>query len=355
MTVSRISTSGTLAATLLQVRTGQTTFQELQYQVGTGFKYRDLKSYGDDAKRVVDLQQSITARESYTRAIDIASLTTDSYDVLLERFANLSKDLIKASDPTRTEDLTWSADTLVIVENLMLELQNGLNTKIGDRYIFAGANYQAEPVRDLRLLGTYTVNDIGRADTLETANAVPIIQYNDAAPPPAAAAPGNQQSYMNSGPAPGSAVAAVPADQFLWTQYQATIDDGQVLDYGITATNGAFQQLIDGLLRLKSATQAGLTPQQRVAFVNETEVLAENALTAIRQLQSENGVNINEFQDTKARHASFITISETSLAGLTQVDPEEAAVRLSALSTQIQASYSAIARRENLSLINFLS
>lgn len=355
MALSRVSTSGTLAQTLLQVRVGQSSFQDVQYQVSTGFRYRELKDYGDDAKRVVDLTQSISSREAYNRAIDIASLTTDSYDVLLERFADLTKDLIKATDPTRTEDLTWADDTLVIVENMMLELQNGLNTKVGDRYIFAGANYATEPVRDIRNLELYSVNDLGRTDTLETANDIPIIQYNDAAPPPAAAAPGNQQSYMNAGPGPGSAVAAVAPDQFLWQQYRATVDDGQTLDYGITATSGPFQQLVDGLLRLKSATQAGLTVQQRVDFVNESAVLAETALTGLRQMQSTNGVNMSEFQDTMARHNSFINISASSLANLTQVDTEEAAVVLSALSTQIQASYAAIARRENLSLINFLS
>lgn len=355
MALSRVSTSGTLSQTLMQVRIGQSTYQDVQYQVSTGFRYRELKDHGDDAKRVVDLTQSISAREAYNRAIDIVSLTTESYDVLLERFADLAKDLIKATDPTRTEDATWNADTLVVVENMMLELQNGLNTKVGDRYIFAGANYSVEPVRDIRNLELYGVNDLGRTDTIETANNIPIIQYNDAAPLPAAAAPANQQSYMNAGPAPGSAVAAVAPDQFLWEQYSATIDDGQILNYGITATEEGFQELVDGLLRLKSATQAGLTVQQRVDFVNEAAVLAENALTEIRQLQSTNGVNMSEFLDTQARHDSFINISATSLAELTQIDTEEAAVMLSALSTQIQASYAAIARRENLSLINFLS
>ena len=354
MTIGRVSTQGLLAQTLTDVQANQTNFQLLQYRVGSGFRFRELKDYGDDVNRVVDLRQSVTQRESYVRSLDIASLTTDSYEVTLDRFAELASELIKASDPTRTQDLTWASDTLTIVDNLMLDLQAGLNTKIADRFIFGGTRSDSEPVRDLRTLARYSVNDIGRANAIETANAIPFYSYNDAAPLPAAAAPANEQSYMNLGSAPGAAAGAGLTDQFLWQQWQSTVDDGQVLRYGITATHSSFQQLIDGLLRLKSATQAGLTVQQRIAFVNEAEVLAENSLTALRQLQSENGVTINQFNTVRERHQSFITITKTSLADLTQVDPAEAATELSALSTQIQASYAAIARREELSLINFL-
>lgn len=354
MTIDRISTSGLLTQTLADVQRNQSRFVELQFQVATGFRFQALADYGNDITRIVDLRSQVSSREGYLRSIDIASTTASAYNELLDRFADIATDLIKASDPTVVADPNWASDTLVVVENLMLELQNGLNTRIGDRYIFAGARFESEPVRDLRNLENYTVNDIGRANAAEAANDVPLILYNDAAAPPAAANPQNQQSYMNVGPAPGSAVAAVPADQFIWTRSQLTIDTTQVLTFGITATDSTFQGLVDGLLRLRSATQAGLTTEQRTSFVNEAEVLAENALNGVRQLQSTNGVVLNEFNNTAERHRSFINILEGSLVDLTQVDPAEAATQLSALSNQIQASYAAIARRDELSLVNFL-
>lgn len=354
MTIDRISTSGLLTQTLADVRRNQSRFVDLQFQVATGFKFEALSDYGNDITRIVDLRSQVSSREGYLRSIDIASTTTSAYNELLDRFADIAQDMIKAADPTVVADPNWTADTQVVVENLMLELQNGLNTRIGDRYIFAGARFESEPVRDLRALENYTVNDIGRADALEAADDVPLILYNDAAPLPAAANPQNQQSYMNVGPAPGSAVAAVPADQFIWTRSDVTVDTAQVLSYGITATDQTFQRMVDGLLRIRSATQAGLTTDERVAFVNEAEILAENALSDIRQLQSTNGVVLNEFNSTSERHTAFINILEGSLVDLTQVDPAEAATRLSALSNQIQASYAAIAQREQLSLVNFL-
>jgi flagellin-like hook-associated protein FlgL len=342
--VDRISNAGSLLKDLGLLQSNRTALDQLQLRLATGKKHEQLKLYGNDAPRIVDLRNQIDSRQAYIRSINLTEGITLSYDAVLDRLAEVASEVVNSATPLAPDDPNFLTDTTVVAENLMLEIEANLNLRIGDRFIFAGTNFTTSPVNDLRNLALYNATDIGVANANETANTVPEFQVDSGGA-------GTDQSYHTS------FTTSPTVDADAWRETALTVNDRQSLSYGITATNPAFQDLIEAVVRMKSAVDPnnGFTRAERNSMLGEARSAAEEAQVSLRQMQSTNGAIINQFERTKAQHENFIAISQNALEGIEGVDTAETAVQISALQTQIQASFTTIARRSQLSLVNFLS
>lgn len=337
--VTRVSTFGALQADLSLIRRQNLNFDRLNFQVATGEKFRELKNYGTQAPRILDLQSEIDRREGYVNALGLAELNLQSYDTTLERMSNILDDIIKASEPLSTQDPNFANNTEVLSTNLLIEVEANLNLEIGDRFLFAGTRFDVAPVVNLRNLPTYTTNDLGVANAIETANDIPTYIVDSGGANTAV-------SYHTQGPN--------TQDPRSFEQVSLTVADDAVLTYGITATDPAFQNLIESIVRLRSAAQAGLTEAERETFLAEASTAAQTARDQLRQLQATNGLNLSRLQDQKDNHQNFINISQIALDDIKLVDDATAAAEISALSAQVQASFTVISTRRQLSLVNFL-
>lgn len=337
--VTRVSTLGSLQFDLAQINRQNVLFDRLNFRVATGEKFRELKNYGAQAPQILNLEQEIRAREGYIRSIGLAELNFRSYDATLQRMADVVDDIIKATGTLSTNEETFRSTTEATAVNLMIEMSANLNTEIGDRFLYAGTRFDEAPVGDITALQLYTANDVGVANPVETADDIPTIIVDNGGLNTA-------QSYHTRGPN--------TQDPRSYEQVKLTVADNSVIRYGITATEPAFQNLVESLLRLRSAAQDGLTEAQRESFLTEASIAADTARDQIRQLQAENGLALARVQDQTETHETFINISRLALDGITRADDATAAAELSALTTQVQASFTVIAQRRQLSLVNFL-
>lgn len=337
--VSRVSTFGALQADLSLIQRQNQQFDLLNFRVATGRRFEELKNFGTQAPRILDLESEIRTREGYVDAIGLAELNLRSYDATLARLVDIVDDLIKAAEPLSTQDANFNTNTNVLATNLLIEVEANLNLEVGDRFLYAGTRFSTAPVIDLRNLTDYTANDLGVANAVETANAIPTYIVDSGGANTAV-------SYHTQG--------ANAQDAQSFAQVALTVADDTLLTYGITATEPAFQNLIESLVRLRSSTQAGLTEAQRETFLAEASNAALNARDQLRQLQSRNGLTLNRLLDQKENHQNFINISRVALDDITLADDATAAAEISTLSAQIQASFSTIAQRRQLSLVNFL-
>lgn len=343
--VTRVSVTGILNQNLTILNQNRSRLNQLNYSLSTGQNFQELKFYGKDSTRIVDLRKDIEAREAYIRTIDITESTALSYDAILERMVQVASDAMNAAEPLSSQDDTFENTTTSLANNFMLEVEANLNIKLGDRFIFAGTNFSDAPVRDLRTLSLYTVNDLGSApapaNVIETGGVIPQHTIDQGGA-------NTVESYHTS------FTGANTVNSNAYERMKVTINDSQPVTYTLTATEEAFQNIVEGLLRLKSAAQAGLTEPEREEFLGEARNALDNARIQLRQLQASNGTVINELSRTKEIHKGFITISTNALTDLTVADEAEVAVRISALQTQLEASYTTIARQSQLSLVNFL-
>ena len=337
--VTRVSTFGSLQADLFLIRRQNLNFDRLNFQVSTGEKFQELKNYGTKAPRILDLQSEIDRREGYVNSLGLSELNLQSYDATLERLGDIIDDIIKASEPLSTQDPNFTSTTETLATNLLIEVDANLNLEIGDRFLFAGTRFDTAPVANLRALPVYTTNDLGVANTVETANDIPTFIVDSGGANTAV-------SYHTQGPN--------TQDARSYEQVGLTVTDDALLTYGITATDPAFQNLIESIVRLRSSAQAGLTEAEREQFLAEASTVAQTARDQIRQLQATNGLNLARIQDQKENHENFINISKIALDDIKLVDDATAAAEISALSAQVQASFTVISTRRQLSLVNFL-
>ena len=142
-------------------------------------------------------------------------------------------------------------------------------------------------------------------------------------------------------------------DPLLWQQQSVGLRDGESQEYGVTATDPAFQKLIRALLIMKSSTETRNVGQE-VVMLNAAKDIVAEATTEVRQLLAANATVVNSIETTRSAHVSFNTLAKNKLGAITDIDPAEAAAELTSLQSMVNASYSLIAKRAKLSLANFL-
>lgn len=338
--VSRVSTQGILASDLFLIQQQNRQFDLLNFRVATGKQFRELKAFGNRAPQILDLQNEISSRDGYIRSIGLANVNLRSYEVTIDRMIEVANDLVKASAPLSSDEPNFATTAETTAVNLLVEIEANLNIEIGERFLFGGTRFDTAPVVELSSLPIYTANDIGIANTVETANDIPTYVVD-------AGGANTAVSYHTQG--------ANAVDARSYERANLTIADNISVAYGLTANEEAFQNLIEAGIRFRSAAQPGLTSAEREAFLAEAEVLSLSARDQLRQLQSINGLNQARLTQQTDAHNSFISISQIALDDITLADDATAAAELASLSSQIQASFTTIARRNQLSLVNFLN
>ena len=408
--VDRISSTGIGFQTMLSMQRNKQDADEFTYQLVTGFKYQNLQDYGTDMKRIQDYNHVIEEREGFNRAITLVEPITSAYKETLAHMAEIANFIMDATDPLSVKREEFPGETETMATNAMVDFEASINLEIGGRYIFAGTNYTEPPVIDIQDLDLLTVYDqknvsdlislgvvntssyvvpvldddgnlqfdgvtgdlivsdpisLGQGDAIEQADIV--AQINSLSPVLDASgavqysADGHiilQENYQ-------SYHVRFEGDQTenarSWAQMSMMINDRQNYPYSISANEEAFQMLVDAMLRMRSAAQtfdandAETNWELQRNMLREAYNIAEDARQKIRELEVRNGQVINQFNQAKEFHDQFIALSQTSRDALRNADQTEAALNMSTLNTQIEASYSSIAKRQELTLSRYLN
>lgn len=132
------------------------------------------------------------------------------------------------------------------------------------------------------------------------------------------------------------------------------VDDDTVLPHGIRADDPAIMAILDTLSSIVNTDLDVMTRDQFEAFrgaaVSQVSQGAEN----ITSLQARLGDHQGRLEKTMVRQQDLDRIYTQSVIGIEGVEPEEAAVRLEALSTQIKSTFEVTARMSQLSFLNFM-
>ncbi len=411
------SNAGILLQNISFLRTQNNDFQLLQYQLTSQKKYQDLKQYSVDAYRIISFNQDLATRENYVANIGRAQSLASTYTTSLDNLTGIADNVIKATTNSIGNN-TGLPDGLNtdLANNFLRDIEATLNISFGGRYIYGGSTYDKAPVKDLTTLPTldtsvlkaenqkvafwdgvnsikqntvdvnnnpivkelgyvlpYFRNKIVDAQvTLTAANTTSydfradVFSYlNDFG----ADQPGSRQILRATDTSPTPVEGMNPADD-VWLNHESTtsqqqttqlntsarlrVSNERLVDYGITATEPAFQKLIYAAINLKAAAQTGLSGDDARAFVDRARKYANEGLTALRELQIESAQITDRLNNYKELHVTFIQEVKTNLGQLQDVDASTVAVLISNLQTTLQASYTAIGKQQQLSLVNYL-
>jgi flagellar hook-associated protein 3 FlgL len=325
--------------------------QQLQTQVATGEKTQRYGDLGAQAPLDISLRNQATLIDNFKKSISEISVRTSLIDKSLviihdTALAVQNQAFASPSFPAQRQNVVAAAKAAIE------QINQRLQTSVDGRNLFAGTATQTNPI----------VPSATLLPTAQTAVAAAI-----------AAAPANvpaaiQAAISGAGSAgppvvpPG--VLATAASYYLGgpPHAPAQIDQGLTIDYSITASDPAFQTILQGLYTLAALPQPSgptaappaLSDSQFDATASAAASTISQGLSQLSSLTQTNGRNEQFLTDQTTTHDAALTILQTQINNIEQVNIADASTRLTQLRTQLDASFRITASLSGLSLVDFL-
>jgi flagellar hook-associated protein 3 FlgL len=279
----------------------------LEEQIASGQKSQTYAGIAPQAAQVISLQATQSLQQGYMNTIDTVDTRLQTMSLAMQNIASISTSF---QNTLANSVFTPSgASVQQTAQQLLVELGSYMNTQDGSRYVFSG-NQTSTPTFDPAGL-----------------------------------------------PSPGDLATNVAANYYGGDSgiAQATVDHNVNLQYGVAGDNPAFEQIVRVLnFFANNATPLSQSNPADVANVQQAQQMLANAGQAVQQLAATAGEQQADLNHLKTAHQNAITLANTALNDIQQVDSATAITQLNTLQTQIQASYQTINVLQSLSLSNYL-
>jgi len=306
MQVMRVATFASIDQMVNATLQTQATMANEELQESSGLVSTDYAGLGASAKQVLNLQISIARAQSYanaaTAANDRATMMSSALSSMSDVLTSFRSDLAAANS---TDSTTGSSSLQATAADMLQEFASALNTQYAGEYVFGGSKTDTAPV--------------------------------DVSDPPYAAA-----------------TASSAADTSYYQGDDVTtsvrVSDDQVIQYGITADNTAFEQALRALNMI--ANSSGTTVDSTT--LTTASDLVVSAMDGLTTLQSRLGADSSAMQQAASDQTTYQDDLTTVTDSLTNVDVAAVTAKLTSYQTQLEASYAALSKIESLSLVSYL-
>jgi flagellar hook-associated protein 3 FlgL len=294
----------------------QSRLADKQAQISSNQKSQNYAGISSDSMQLVSLETSERRMEQYLTDNVYVDLrlngTLNSIDALKHSVTDIRGIL-------RSLMVDGSLATGIDKDNISdiktQEIEDVLNTTINGRYLFSGSKTNTAPV------GT---GDMTTAPTYDAA-------FNTKA----------ESSFYYQG------------DD---TIIKARIDEGVVMDYGVTAASSGFEKLIRSIRVLRSTDIGGSPPNDAnfMAKIEHSLNLLNQADKEIQAVQMNIGTRIQQLETTNKNITISQNFARSLISDIESVDTYRAVAELTQDQTMLEASYSTMVRLSNLTLTKFM-
>jgi flagellar hook-associated protein 3 FlgL len=310
------NTTGTTQVTNIQQQTLMLQYLQqlqnqsttLETQISTGEKSQTYAGLTTQASQAVNLTATESQQQSYMNTIQTVTNTLQIQSLAMQNIASIATSFQNTLETSAFS--TSGASIQETAQQLLTELGSYMNTQNGSSYIFSG-NQTSTPTFDPTNL-----------------------------------------------PNPGDLTTNVASDYYGGDNgiASATVDNNVTMQYGVTGNNSAFEQIVRVLNYFANdSTPLSQSNSTDVANVNQAQQMLGNAAQAVQQLVATNGEEQGDLTQLNTSHQNALSLAQTSLNGIEQVDSATAITQLNTLQTQLEASYQTINVLHSLSLANYLS
>ena len=302
--MNRISTYGQLNATLTSVMRQQSDMAVAQAQ-SSGLKSESYTGLGADSSRALNLEAQLARSLQYVQQGEIVASRVESmYSAVTDMIDTLGKyqsllSTAMSGDSAETAGLNYQSQTLLDT------FVDSANTRLTGRYLFSGDMTDTAPVN---------VSD----------------------------PPYTPQTYPST-----ASTAYYQGDSAIAT-FQAS--DGKTITYGVTANEAGFEEAIRALSLGANASE---DPVDQDALT-EAYDLVNTALDALLVTQTKLSAAATALEWEMDVQTDVQVRLEAMVSTVKEVDVAEALTRMETLQTQLEASYSAIAKINEMNLFDYL-
>lgn len=288
----------------------QTQSNTLEQQISTGLVSQSYAGIAPQAAQLVSLSAQQSQQQGFINTINMVNTRLSTMSLATSTMANLVQQFAQQL-PTNAYNTT-GATIQSQAQALLANVGDYLNSQDGEGYLFSGSAATTAP-------------------------------------------------YVQSGlPTPGDLTTSVsgapPAGYYAGNDdvASAQVDSHLNVSYGVTADNPAFEQVVRVLNFLANAPPFDQNNTTDQANISQAETMLNNATTQLQSLTAQIGANQSELNNSLQQHQQALTLAQSSISDIEQVDPATAITKLNALQTQMQASYQTTSILQNLSLANYL-
>ncbi len=304
---------------------------DAQLQISTGKRSQVYSGFdGQDSRLLITLKEQRTTMDSYIDSINNTRVKTQTIDAGLRQMTTIAEDMRK--------QLYEQVDGLYDQSSLALstfatatidQFSNLLNQTVDGKYLFNGADTDTQPIIDpATTQGAYAQPALsgGAAGVIAAAEAFFDVD-------------GNWTNVTT--PAP--------------TNLTVRVDQGVDLTYGELANDSStFEEVFDVLYAFSNINFTAGDDAEYRTLVNWGIGKIEAAIDLMNDMVGQNGVIGAQMETRIEAHKESITLLETQIGDIEDVDPYEAVSEFQTLQSQLEASYQSTAVLRNLSLTRFI-
>ncbi|WP_334062586.1 flagellin [Limimaricola cinnabarinus] len=135
----------------------------------------------------------------------------------------------------------------------------------------------------------------------------------------------------------------------------ARIDENETITYGVQANDPGFTELLRGLSMLATTDISQIADEgAATAWLGEAVTAMTGGSDALLQAETRLGAQQGRLETVMEAQAAKRDLYTSQINAIENVDPYEAATRLTELQTQLEASYMVTSRLSKLSFLNYL-
>ncbi len=245
-----------------------------------------------------------------------------------------------------------SPETLIqAAQSGMQTLQDQLNTSLDGQYLFAGINSDVKPMEDFfgspPSTGQQAVTDAF------------VAKFGFAPTDPAVAniSPADMKDFLDNEFADLFSAAG-------WSNTWSSASDksvssrisrSEIVNTSVTANNTNFRMLAESFVMITGLGFTNLGAGTQQVIIDKARGIVATAMGGLTQVQSYLGVTQQRVTSANNQIASQIDFLTKSIGNLEQVDPAAVTLKLSDISTALQAAYSITNKLNNLTIMDYMS
>ncbi len=307
MSVSTISQLQQVIQNLQQL---DTQGDKLETEISTGLVSQTYSGIASQAAQLVNLNSVVSQQQGYINTINTVNQQLSSMNLVTSTLSSMVEQFASQLD---TNAFNTTGETIQTqAQALLAQVGDYLNTQGGEGYLFGGSDTTEAP-------------------------------YNASGLPN----PGNLTSEVNGAPPNGYY-------QGNDTVASAQVDTDLTVQYGVTADNPAFEQVVRVLNYLANAPAFDQNDSTDVSNIDTAEQMLTSAGTELEQLTSTIGMNQSELNNELTMHQQALTMAQSNVANIEQANSGTVITQLDTLQTQLEASYQTVNMLQSLSLANYL-
>lgn len=361
--MTNVSTLGQALDQAERIKMTQLQLSVMQTQIATGKKTQLFEGLGTDVIASKRARESLTKIGNYMNNIDIADRRLKMMVTAMNEIKEQAKAVLNAVE-IQTQQGEIEIDAIGdLARNTANFLNDLINERDGDRYLFGGSETMTPPLSDTGTMDTYILSQLNLwvGSTIDTDQLI--------------------NSYRGRGGAELNDTLigySAPLSSGTAKSVYVRVEDNSEIDYTVFANSQGLRDIVAGVNMLANLDQVvdevtldaddnplttttapGATQQEQNdnffkffndlgAMMNQALDLVDNELYQLSQSQA-------QLAKIKQSHKLDQNILKDTISQVEDADMNEVAVRLNSLQIQLEASYRVTASISSLTLANFLS